>query len=149
MVACSPCSPNYYTITITIMFQCYCLVIASTELCELVNIAQIMLFRWGLMTITTVGYDLSPKTFLGGHFDIFVFYMYWRDQSYIGIQQKSLTHPGKIIGGFCALSGVFILTLPIPIVVKSSISQRSKMQRSKVSFTGFKFPLWHYTSTLK
>ncbi len=21
--------------------------------------------RWGLMTITTVGYDLSPKTFLG------------------------------------------------------------------------------------
>ena len=88
MVACSPCSPNYYTITITIMFQCYCLVIASTELCELVNIAQIMLFRWGLMTITTVGYDLSPKTFLGGHFDILVFYMYWRDQSYIGIQQK-------------------------------------------------------------
>ena len=27
--------------------------------------------------------------------------------------------PGKIIGGFCALSGVFILTLPIPIVVNS------------------------------
>ena len=26
---------------------------------------------------------------------------------------------GKIIGGFCALSGVFILTLPIPIVVNS------------------------------
>ena len=33
-------------------------------------------FWWGLMTITTVGYDLSPKTFLG-----------------------------KLIGGFCALSG--------------------------------------------
>ena len=26
---------------------------------------------------------------------------------------------GKLIGGFCALSGVFILTLPIPIVVNS------------------------------
>ena len=25
--------------------------------------------------------------------------------------------PGKLVGGFCALSGVFILTLPIPIVV--------------------------------
>ena len=42
------------------------------------------------MTITTVGYDLNPKTFIG-----------------------------KFVGGFCALSGVFILTLPIPIVVNS------------------------------
>ena len=47
-------------------------------------------FWWGLMTITTVGYDLSPRTFLG-----------------------------KFIGGLCALSGIFILTLPIPIVVNS------------------------------
>ena len=37
--------------------------------------------RWGLMTITTVGNDLHPKTLLG-----------------------------KLIGGFCALSGVRIAT---------------------------------------
>ena len=47
-------------------------------------------FWWGLMTITTVGYDLHPKTMLG-----------------------------KLIGGLCALTGIFILTLPIPIVVNS------------------------------
>ena len=47
-------------------------------------------FWWGLMTITTVGYDLHPKTMLG-----------------------------KLIGGFCALTGIFILTLPVPIIVNS------------------------------
>ena len=43
---------------------------------------------WGLMTLTTVGYEVNPGTLFG-----------------------------KIIGGMCALSGIFILTLPIPIVV--------------------------------
>ena len=42
------------------------------------------------MTITTVGYESSPKTFLS-----------------------------KVIAGFCALVGVFSLTLPLPIVVNS------------------------------
>merc|ERR1719300_858236 len=37
-------------------------------------------FWWGLMTMTTVGYDLYPKTFFG-----------------------------RLIGGFCALTGLFIL----------------------------------------
>ena len=45
-------------------------------------------FWWGLMTLTTVGYEVNPGTLFG-----------------------------KIIGGMCALSGIFILTLPIPIVV--------------------------------
>lgn len=46
-------------------------------------------FWWGLMVLTTVGYgEKAPSTF-----------------------------PGQVIGGFCALIGVFILALPVPIVV--------------------------------
>ena len=47
-------------------------------------------FWWGLMTITTVGYESSPRTILG-----------------------------QVFAGFCALTGVFCLTLPIPIIVNS------------------------------
>ena len=62
-------------------------------------------FWWGLMTLTTVGYELNPKTFMG-----------------------------KIIGGFCALSGVVILTLPIPIVVNSFASYyKNRMWRNEVA----------------
>ena len=57
------------------------------------------------MTLTTVGYELNPKTFMG-----------------------------KIIGGFCALSGIFILTLPIPIVVNSFASYyKNRMWRNEVA----------------
>merc|ERR1712012_797120 len=62
-------------------------------------------FWWGLMTLTTVGYDLNPETLLG-----------------------------KIIGGCCALSGVFILTLPIPIVVNSFATYyKNRMWRNEVN----------------
>ena len=43
------------------------------------------------------------------------FRLHWQWSSILWSAQIS----GKLIGGFCALSGVFILTLPIPIVVNS------------------------------
>ncbi len=50
-------------------------------------------------------YDLDPKTFLG-----------------------------KLIGGFCALSGTFILTLPIPIVVNSFAGYyKNRLWRNEVA----------------
>ena len=57
------------------------------------------------MTLTTVGYELSPVTIFG-----------------------------KIIGGMCALSGIFILTLPIPIVVNSFASYyKNRVWRTEVA----------------
>ena len=40
---------------------------------------------------------------------------------------------GKFIAGFCALSGVFILTLPIPIVVNSFANfYKNRLWRNEV-----------------
>ena len=42
-------------------------------------------------------------------------------------------HIGKLIGGFCALFGVFILSLPIPIVVSSFAScYKNRLWRTEV-----------------
>ena len=62
-------------------------------------------FWWGLMTLTTVGYDMNPSTFMG-----------------------------KFICGMCAVTGIFILTLPIPIVVNSFASfYRNRLWRNEVA----------------
>ena len=43
------------------------------------------------------------------------------------------TFLGKFIGGMCALSGIFILTLPIPIVVNSFGNfYKNRLWRSEV-----------------
>ena len=55
------------------------------------------------------------------------------------ILRHNLTHfisclSGKLVGGFCALSGVFILTLPIPIVVNSfAMYYKNRLWRTEVN----------------
>jgi hypothetical protein len=63
-------------------------------------------FWWGLLTITTVGYGtVTPMT---------------------GI--------GKIIGGICALMGVFTITLPVPIMVNNfAMFYKNKLWRGEVA----------------
>ena len=57
------------------------------------------------MTLTTVGYHIQPKTFMG-----------------------------KLSCGLCALCGVFIITLPIPIVVSSfAVCYRNKLWRNEIA----------------
>ena len=58
---------------------------------------------WGLMTLTTVGYHLQVKP--------------PQLSLYSPLFAQPCTFVGKFICGLCALCGVFILTLPIPIVV--------------------------------
>ncbi|XP_023343630.1 potassium voltage-gated channel subfamily B member 1 isoform X2 [Eurytemora carolleeae] len=62
-------------------------------------------FWWGLMTLTTVGYgSKAPKTAVG-----------------------------QSIGGLCALMGIFILALPVPIVVNSfATNYKNRIWRNEV-----------------
>lgn len=63
-------------------------------------------FWWGLMTLTTVGYGTQTPQSIAG----------------------------KAIGGFCAIVGVFILTLPVPIVVNSFASYyKNRLWRNEVA----------------
>ena len=60
---------------------------------------------WGLLTLTTVGYHHQPSTMLG-----------------------------QLVGGLCALCGVFILTLPIPLVVTSfAVCYKTKLWRNELA----------------
>ena len=119
------------------------------------------------MTLTTVGYDLNPKTMLGklvglslNHYDEDYFELFeagltmiililtqdkqiWQQQSMnqiVASRWKKIFFLEEIIkekiqvGGFCALSGVFILTLPIPIVVNSfAMYYKNRLWRTEVS----------------
>ena len=73
------------------------------------------------MTITTVGYELNPKSLLG------------KSRSRCSSYETKLYDSGKMIAGCCALSGVFILTLPIPIVVNSfAVLYKNRLWRNEV-----------------
>ena len=51
-----------------------------------------------------------------------------------GITNLFQTFLGKIFGGFCALLGVFTLTLPIPIVVNSFAGfYKNRLWRNEVA----------------
>merc|ERR1712098_1009275 len=62
-------------------------------------------FWWGLMALTTVGNgERSPSTYIG-----------------------------KSIGSLCAISGIFILALPVPIVLNSfSSNYKNRVWRNEV-----------------
>ena len=70
-------------------------------------------FWYSLMTLTTVGYELQPQS-----------------------------TSGKLVGGLCALLGIFILTLPLPIVVNRQavkIVQYRESQFFNIFFYFFRY----------
>ena len=77
-------------------------------------------FWWGLMTITTVGYDINPN----------VSVRKFKLNDHCCLQ----TFLGKVFGGLCAIVGVFTLTLPIPIVVNSFAGfYKNRLWRNEVA----------------
>ena len=50
------------------------------------------------------------------------------------LSRSPQTFTGKLLGGFCALAGTFILTLPIPIVVNSFANYyKNRLWRNEVA----------------
>ena len=78
---------------------------------------------WGLMTLTTVGKltkILQESLFQKKYFS--------------GYHIQPQTFLGKLSCGLCALCGVFIITLPIPIVVSSfAVCYRQKLWRNEIA----------------
>ena len=69
-------------------------------------------FWYSLMTLTTVGYELQPQS-----------------------------TSGKLVGGLCALLGIFILTLPLPIVVNRQAVKIVQYRKTQFFIFFLLFPL--------
>ena len=78
-------------------------------------------FWWCLMTITTVGQEDNPQVRVAAL--LLVLTLRWFQ-----------TTAGKLAGGLCALAGVFLLTLPLPIVVNSFAAlYKNRLWRTEVT----------------
>ena len=78
-------------------------------------------FWWCLMTITTVGQEDNPQVRVAEL--LLVLTLRWLQ-----------TTAGKLAGGLCALAGVFLLTLPLPIVVNSFAAlYKNRLWRTEVT----------------
>ena len=75
---------------------------------------------WSLLTLSTVGYHLQPQVS--------------QSVKILSTDDLSQTTMGQILCGLCAMCGMMIITVPIPMLVSSfAITYKSKLWRTKIS----------------
>ena len=75
---------------------------------------------WSLLTLSTVGYHLQPQVS--------------QSVKILSTDDLSQTTMGQILCGLCAMCGMMIITVPIPMLVSSfAVTYKSKLWRTKIS----------------
>ena len=80
---------------------------------------------WAVQTLTSLGYgDFSPQTILG-KVDVGMTLVIML-MTTMPISRMKMVAVPQVVGSFCAVCGVLVMALPIPIVVDNFASYYSK-----------------------
>ena len=82
---------------------------------------------WAVQTLTSLGYgDFSPQTILGKVDVGMTLVIMLMLMTTMPMSRMMMIAAPKVVGSFCAVCGVLVMALPIPIVVDNFASYYSK-----------------------